>query len=447
MVEHWAVVGGGILGMTLAHRLRQHGHEVTLYEAGTTLGGLAGAWDHGGVVWDRHYHVTLLSDSYLRTLLAELGLEDSIEWVTTRTGFFTDGRLVSLSNSLEFLRFPFLGLIDKLRLGATLFYASKVKDWRRLEQIPVVDWLLWWSGRRTVEKIWLPLLRAKLGENYRHASAAFIWAIIARMYAARRTGLKKEMFGYVPGGYNRILARFADVLLSEGVVLKLGQPVALVDPAGGQVMVEGRSGERALFDRVVLTLPCPAINRVCPGLTDAEQARLRAIRYQGIVCASLLLKEPLAGYYVTNITESWVPFTAVIEMSALVDRRHFGGRALVYLPRYADPADPVFELSDDDLKERFLAALRRMYPHFRSEDVLGFRVSRVRHVLAITTLNYSESVPPMPTTMPGVYIVNSAQIVNGTLNVNETIRLAENAARALTCQEVKGPTIPIGAVP
>ena len=63
-----------------------------------------------------------------------------------------------------------------------------------------------------VEKIWLPLLRAKLGENYRETSAAFIWATIARMYAARRTGMKRELFGYVPGGYARIIERFAKAL-------------------------------------------------------------------------------------------------------------------------------------------------------------------------------------------------------------------------------------------
>ncbi len=33
----------------------------------------------------------------------------------------------------------------------------------------------------------------------------------------------------------------------------------------------------------------------------------------------------------------------------------------------------------------------------------------------------------MATSLPGVYAVNSAQIVHGTLNVNETIRLAEEA--------------------
>ncbi len=80
-----------------------------------------------------------------------------------------------------------------------------MRDWQRMERIPVEVWLRRWSGRRTFEHFWKPLLRAKLGDSYRTASAAFIWATIQRLYAARRTGLKKEMFGYVPGGYARVL--------------------------------------------------------------------------------------------------------------------------------------------------------------------------------------------------------------------------------------------------
>ena len=55
-------------------------------------------------------------------------------------------------------------------------------------------------------------------------------------------------------------------------------------------------------------------------------------------------------------------------------------------------------------------------------------MARARNVLALSTLNYSESLPPVHTSIPGVHIVNSAMICNGTLNVNETIQLAENAA-------------------
>lgn len=428
----WAIVGGGFLGMTLAHRLAQHGQDVTLFEAAPSLGGLASAWNLGDVVWDRHYHVTLMSDTRLRALLGELGLEQEMVWVQTRTGFYTDGTLYSMSNTLEFLRFPPLGLLDKLRLGATIVYASRLKDARRLETIPVTDWLRRWSGRSTFDKIWLPLLRAKLGENYRLASAAFIWAIIARMYAARRTGLKKEMFGYVPGGYARILERFADRLAGDGVRIELSQAATRIEPAaGGGLALEFAGGPRHTFDQVVVTTAAPLAARLCPTLSPEELARLQGIQYQGVLCASLLLKRPLAGFYVTNITDRWVPFTAVIEMSALVDRAHFGGHTLVYLPKYLTPDDPAFSLSDAQVQDTFLDALARMYPHFRRSDVVAFRVSRVRYVLAIATLRYSDRLPPMTTSIPGLHIVNSAHIVNGTLNVNETIQLAERAAAYL----------------
>jgi len=349
-----------------------------------------------------------------------------------------------MSDAREFLRFPPLGLLGKLRLGATIFYASKVRDWQRLEQIPVSDWLRRWSGARTFEKIWLPLLRAKLGDNYRETSAAFIWATIARMYAARRTGLKKEMFGYVPGGYARVLARFAEVLAGEGVDVRCGLRVARVAPDGDGARVEFErhaDGTRSVesFDRVVLTTPAPVAARVCEELTDDERAHLASVKYQGIVCASLLLKRPLANFYVTNITDPTVPFTAVIEMSALVAREEFGGRSLVYLPKYVDANDAdAFALPDEELKTRFLAALARMYPHFRADDVLAFRVSRVRHVFPLPVVGYSARVPPQETSHPAVRVVNSAHILNGTLNVNETVRLADDAAARLLGESLAG---------
>jgi protoporphyrinogen oxidase len=363
-----------------------------------------------------------------------------MDWVETRTGFYTDGQLYSMSNTLEFLGFPPLGVLDKLRLGATIFYASRIKNWKKLESITVTDWLRRYSGKHNFEKIWLPLLRAKLGNNYKKASAAFIWAIIARMYAARRTGLKKEMFGYVAGGYARVLERFGEVLSAENVGIKL-QHVArkVLRTSGGVIQVEFANGRRDVFDQVVLTIAAPYAARVCPQLSEEEKSRLMGIHYQGIICASLLLKQPLAGFYVTNITDNWVPFTAVIEMSALVDRKHFGEKSLIYLPKYVTPDDPAFSLTDDEIEAQFIEALSRMYPKFRRQDVLSFRVSRVPYVLAISTLNYSKTLPPTQTSIPGVQIINSAHILNGTLNVNETIQLADNAAKKLSGSGLKTP--------
>ncbi len=476
MSKRVAIVGSGFLGMTLALRLAKSGANVTLFEASDKIGGLASAWEIGDVVWDKHYHVTLASDKFTRKLVDELGLGDEYRWVETKTGFYTDGELVSMSDTKEFLKFPPLDLISKLRLGATIFYASRVRNWKRLETITVEDWLTKLSGKRTFEKIWKPLLKAKLGDAYKDTSAAFIWATIQRMYAARNSGMKKEMFGYVRGGYARVLERFGEVLAENGVRIRLNSKVEKIEkPENGKIRVtlsatrrrtdtnghaikqktkyamlqtamaiapgfsggflsepdlkpNGAKGFRGngiggTFDKVILTCPSDVAAKMAPQLAETEKQSLN-IRYQGIVCASVLMKCSLSNFYVTNITDE-MPFTGVIEMSALVDKKEFGRNALIYLPKYVAPDDELFERSDEEIERIFLKGLEKMYPHFRRQDVLAFKVSRVRQVFPLPVLNYSSKLPSMQTSVHGLYVVNSSHIVNGTLNVNETVQLAE----------------------
>ena len=104
---------------------------------------------------------------------------------------------------------------------------------------------------------------------------------------------------------------------------------------------------------------------------------------------------------------------------------------MIYLPKYVDPDDRLFEASDDQIRESFLAELERMYPRFKRRDVLAFKVSRVRRVFPLPVVNYSEDLPPMRTSVDGLYVVNSTHIVNGTLNVNETVALAKRFASEL----------------
>ncbi len=432
----WAVVGGGMLGLTMAHRMAKEGHDVTLIEAAPKLGGLTSVWELGDVTWDKYYHVILMTDSNLRNLLEEIDLADQLKWTETKTGFFTDGNLYSMSNTVEFLSFPPLKLIEKLRLGGTIFYASKIKNWKRLESLGVEKWLRRWSGNGTFEKIWEPLLNAKLGESYKKTAASFIWAHINRMYKARRSGLKKEMFGYVTGGYRTIINRLEEKLIELGVDVLTSFPIEKMEKGNEQFLIESTDGQQKKFDRVIMTAPSTVVGRVCQSLLSRQEIeKLKNIDYLGIVCASMLLKQPISPYYVTNITDSWVPMTAVIEMSNIVDPQELGGHALVYLPKYVPADHALFEKSDQEIEDSFVSSLENMYPEFSRNQIVDFKVCRTRLVMAIPTLNYSTQLPDQKTTVPGMYLVNSSYILKGNLNVNETIEIAEDAYRNVVSKD------------
>src|SRR5690242_12392296 len=438
------VVGGGMLGMVVAHRLALAGHAVTLIESAPSLGGLASAWTldtpTGPVEWDRHYHVTLMSDANNRAVLRELGLDDEMRWVETRTGYYAEHNVHSASNVFEFLRLPRLRLIDKLRIGATISYASRVRNWEPLSRVSAATWLQRWSGRRAFERFWEPQLRAKLGDEYRDVAASLIWATIQRLNAARRSGLKKEMFGYVPGGYAHVLDVFSARLAEEGVDIRTSCAVGAIEPSpdGNGVDVHVGDGSVDHFDEVVVTVAAPIAAKIVRGLSPDEYERLRATRYEGIVCVSVLLRKALSGFYLTYLSEP-MPFTAVVEMTAFVDPAQLGGWSLVYLPKYLASDDKFFERSDDEVLDLFLPALSEVYSNVTRDDVVTARVSRVRQVFAVPTVGFADRLPPMRTTCPGVYLVSSANIENGTLNVDETVALAERAVRDVLASGVGAP--------
>lgn len=437
------VVGGGIVGLTVAHRLADSGCTVTVLEAAPEAGGLAAGWSvstpAGPVVWDRYYHVILESDAALRGLLRELGLDASVHWGSTRTGAFVDGRLAPVSSPADYARLPGLSPFAKARIAATIGRGATTHDWRALETVTAEAWLTRWSGRAAFERFWVPLLAAKLGTAWPEANAAFIWATIQRLTGARRAGVREERFGVVPGGYGRIVATLVDHLRARGVTVRTGVGVAQVRGGTPATVVTG-TGDEIVADDVVITTTPRTAARICPDLPSATARAYESITYQGVVCASLVLDRPLSPYYLTYLFDD-LPFTAIVEMTTLVPRDWVGGHTLVYLPRYVAPDDRLHDLGDDEIVDRFLAGLRTVHA-VPDHAVLGARVARAREVFPRPVLGYSTRVPGVVTGVPGVALVDSAQIVNGTLNVNESVTCATRGAAAVLGTAPVAPAAP-----
>ena len=212
-----AIVGGGIMGITLGYYLTRAGAKVDIYEAAPEIGGLAGLVTlPDGTSVDRFYHTVLSSDAKLMQLSTELGLNDQLRFNQTRTGVYYRGRIFSMNNIMEFMRFPPLGWIDRVRLGITVLAAQLIRDWHSLENESVERWLIRLGGRNTYENIWRPMLKAKFDGSFDNVPATWMWARLVRLKSTRKGVDQKEMAGHFVGGYITLLHAMAERIRAAG---------------------------------------------------------------------------------------------------------------------------------------------------------------------------------------------------------------------------------------
>jgi len=415
------IIGAGLMGLSLARKLANDGHEVTVIERSSEIGGLATWHDFGGFYWDRFYHVILPSDRNLIQFVRDLGLEDDLTWRRTYTGFYVDKTLHSISSNMEFLRFPLLSLFSKARLAWTMLYGSRIKDWQRLESVTVEDWLLQVSGRENYEKLWKPLLLAKLGPSYKRVSAVFIWSYIARLFSARDTSASAEQLGHVRGGYKQIFEALCSEIQRTGGRIELNREVTRIRPnpaAGVDVTVDSQD-ER--YDKVICTSPVSVLKRI----TVPELIRVTSpggeVEYLGVVCGVLVTRAPTVPYYVVNIADEQLPFTGVIGMSNVIEPQHTSGKYLTYLPKYILSSDAEMRRDDAYFEKLFLDGFREMLPDFEESMIDSLHINRAPVVQPLQVLGYSGIVPEVETAHPDFFVLNTSQFVNATLNNNEVI--------------------------
>jgi protoporphyrinogen oxidase len=409
-------------------------------EAGSQVGGLTTHYNFGPFSWDKFYHCILTSDSALLQLIEDLGLTHELHWSETKTGFFANQRLYSMSSALDFLRFPPLNLWQKARLGLGILYASRIRDGRPLEKYLASEWLTKVFGLANYRKLWGPLLKSKLGACREETSAAFIWTYIARYYSTReKTASQKERLGYVTGGYRTVFVRLLEAIEKMGGNIVTGAAVdRLVTGSDGGIELNTSAG-RFHFDQAIVTVPSRRFVDMAPELAPDYVQKLTTAKYLGIVCFVLVLKRQLSPYYVLNLTDEGLPFTGVIEMTNLVSRSETAGYHLVYLPKYTVPGDPLFNAPEDELWTTFREGLRRVCPDLKDSDIEMRHLFRERLVQPVPVLNYSDIVPDMQTNVDDLFLANSTQIINSNLNNNAMVKIANRAVQLVSQQCVSSP--------
>ena len=409
-----AIVGGGITGLAAADSLSHQGIACTIYEQNDTLGGLASSFRVDGVQLEKFYHHIFTSDRAMASLVEKLGLGEDLEWKPSITGYYAGGvsqsaRIHRLTGPMDVLRFEPLPFFDRIRLGMLAVLPRMVGNWRALEEVTARDWLIRLAGRRVYEKVWAPLLHAKFGAYADRISAVWMWNKLKLRGGSRGRG-QAEQLGYLRGGFGRVLERWENRLVQQGVEIRLKSPVEEVRIINGKAIGVVTRGSFEPYSDVLVTTAPEIFLHIAAGLPSEYRQQLAQIQYLANVCLILKLKQSLSQVYWLNINDPAIPFVAVVEHTNLQRPEEYGGAHLIYLSRYLDTSDPLYQMSPKELLNAYLPGLQKLFPHFEETWVEDVWAWGERYTQPVIVRHYSQLRPPFRTPIDNLWLCCMAQV-------------------------------------
>ena len=431
------IIGGGALGLAAAYDLLKRGHQAVVYERAPVLGGQASTFDVGGGRLERGYHHWFRSDTDVVELVHEIGLGHRIAWIESKVGFFHDGTIYPFTTPMDLLRFKPLSLVDRIRLGLVTFCLQRQKYWpRKWEGITAEAWIKRYAGQRIYDVVWGPLLRGKFGVRAGEVGMVWLWGKIYLRVSSRKGAAGRETLGYPMGSFGEVFEVLADKIRESGgeihypvvvnrVVVENGRATGL------KVQFPDGPEESHDFDAILSTTPSYLFPNLVPELSEEYKAMMSSVTYQAAILIVLVLDRPLTWAYWLNIADRSLPFVGVIEHTNYIDKSHYGGNHIVYISNYIGQENEMYQMSPDDLWQRYLPALQKINPAFDESWVKERHYHRENAAQPIIGVNYSSRIPPHETGIEGLWLANTTQIYPEDRGTNYSVKLGREIARRI----------------
>jgi protoporphyrinogen oxidase len=425
------IIGGGITGYSFAWSLAQQNNcEVTLIEKQSTSGGLATDFHFdNGLQIDKFYHFLYNNDSYnTLTFFKELGLDPKVIWKEVKSAVFYEDELFCIDDVAKLLKSSVLSKKDIFLLLSgmvrVMFYSVK-----KLDNQNAKEYLLSIFGPNVYRVIWEPLMRSKFDVYTENVPASWIAQRI-RVTFFSRSWKGKTKYGYICGTYRALFSKLEEKL-KEKKVHFLNKNVKSVQQEGEKVIVTAEDDSQETFDKVILATPVT----VTRSIVHHEEIKESLKPFDDLNAAVVImrLKQKFSDYFWINVNDSSIPFTGIIEKTALTGQQQFEGNHIVYLTEYFSKHRKV---DLEDLKNNLEKYLLRINHDFNPEDILEKHVFVAPQAAPVPFINYMEIMPRFRTSQSGIFILNSSMIFPQDRGVGNSIKLSQKHAKDFIHTEV-----------
>lgn len=403
-----AIIGGGITGLSAAYTLTKKGHEVTVFERESYLGGLAYGFKQKDWEWhlEGAYHHMFTNDEAILTLAHELGIGDKLITKRPNTSNYWRGEFHQFDSPMHLLKFNGLSISDKLRTGLLVAFCKLYPFWQTLEGTTAKEFFIRWGGLRAWETIWEPLMAGKFGDLDNAIAASWLWARIHK---------RTPSLVYFDGGFQTFVDAIVSEIKKRGGIIKTGTTVTSIDTR---------------FDRTLVTTPTPIAEKIFPGIAKPASLTIPHLHAQVLI---LETKKPiLDSVYWLSVLDRTFPFLAMVAHTNFMDKKHYGGNHITYVGNYLPDGHKYLKMTKEQLLKEFLPYIKKINPKLTSKILnLKSYLFTAPYAQPVHQVNYSKKAPPLESPIPDVFLANMDSIVPWDRGTNYAVELGVKAAGAI----------------
>lgn len=433
------IIGGGYTGLVAALRLAQAGQQVTVLEATNTFGGLASGFRIEGEPIEKAYHHLFRTDTSIITLAEELGVGPQLDWHTSKTGLYYNGKLYPFAGAIDLATFSPVPFFERIRTGLIYLRLQRDAKWKKYIPVSALEWMRQHGGEHASAVIWEPLLKGKFDRYFDKVSMAWLWARIHTRANSKAKGELTEKLGYFDGGFQVFTDALTARLQELGVRLVPQAKIAAITTTEGCVHVQHELDDVPNdFDHLVATVPSYVFSKLIrddPHADEQYHQQLTSIDYIGARILVFSSKQDLTPYYWHNINDVSLPFLVFLKHTNLIDKARYRDFNIYYVAAYYPHDTELFTMPDQQLRDLWVENLKKIFPNFDPQQIHEEHLFTFRNAQHIVDTNYEQKIPDFQTPLPNVYLSNFSQIYPEDRGTNFAVAAGESIAERILSHE------------
>ena len=404
------ILGGGPAGLATGHEVSVNGVKVTVLERNDYVGGLCRTIEEDGYRFDLGGHRWFtknedLNDWFKRLMIDELVMVNRISRIYYDRKYFyypiQAGDILKKTGLFTIMHAGFAFVWAMIRHSIS---EKKIVTMKEAYTAQFGSKLYDMFFRRYSEKVWgRPCEELSADWVSQRSKGLSIWTVVQESLLGGKNDKKLstliDEFMYPRYGYMRVPERMAEDIRSHGGEIALGATVTGIDYNGQNDFTvhykQNDVNHSVNGDAIVSSIPLGVLARIItPKCDESVKKAAQGLEFRDLITVNIMLKCKQVS------TDTWL---YIQDSDILFGRLHEpknwspdmvpdDNHTSLVLECFCTYGDSIWNLSDEEIRQRCIRDLVDKLGFVRDEDYCGAQVIRTREAYPVYDLEYADKI-------------------------------------------------------